>query len=66
MSTRDVALEPLDDRFAWTRLRPVLIGAYLVVYVWWFFAFGLIIDRISVLISIAVFLVIGSVGPVES
>ncbi len=62
MSSGEVALEQPVHRFAWARLRPVLIGTYLVAYVGWFFAVGMIIDRISVLISIAVFLVIGSVG----
>ena len=33
----------------WEKIRYSLIGVYGVVYVWWFFANGIIIDRISVL-----------------
>lgn len=46
----------------WTQLRLALVAAYVVGYVWWFFAHGIIIDRISVLISVAIFLVIASLG----
>ncbi len=49
-------------RLPWTRIRLGLIGAYAVGYVWWFFNRGVIIDRISVLLSVALFLVIASVG----
>lgn len=47
---------------AWTRIRLGLIAAYLIAYVWWFFEYGIIIDRISVLLSVAFFLVIASLG----
>jgi len=46
----------------WTRIRLTLVAAYVVGYVWWFFHFGIIIDRISVLLSVAFFLVIASLG----
>jgi hypothetical protein len=46
----------------WVRIRWSLIGVYLVVYVWWFFANGIIIDRVSVLWSFAIFLAVASVG----
>jgi len=47
---------------SWERIRYSLIGVYAVVYVWWFFANGIIIDRISVLWSFAIFLCVASVG----
>jgi hypothetical protein len=43
-------------------LRLALIVAYLVGYVWWFFERGIIIDRISVLLSVAGFFAVASVG----
>ncbi len=46
----------------WEKIRFALIGIYGVVYVWWFFANGIIIDRISVLWSFAIFLGVASVG----
>jgi uncharacterized membrane protein YgcG len=46
----------------WTKIRLALVAAYVVGYVWWFFANGVIIDRISVLLSVAIFLVIASLG----
>ena len=47
---------------SWERIRYALIGVYGAVYVWWFFANGIIIDRISVLWSFAIFLCVASVG----
>ena len=47
---------------SWTKLRLALVAAYLIAYVWWFFENGVIIDRISVLLSVAIFLVIASLG----
>jgi membrane-associated phospholipid phosphatase len=44
------------------RVRRVLLGVYGVAYVAWFFKFGVIIDRISVVISVALFLIIGYIG----
>jgi len=46
----------------WVRIRWSLIGVYVVAYVWWFFANGIIIDRVSVLWSFAIFLTVASVG----
>lgn len=46
----------------WGRIRWSLIGAYIVAYVWWFFTNGIIIDRVSVLWSFAIFLTVASVG----
>lgn len=46
----------------WTQVRLSLVAAYVVGYIWWFFAYGIIIDRISVLLSVAIFLVIASLG----
>ena len=46
----------------WVKIRWSLIGAYLVAYVWWFFENGIIIDRVSVLWSFAIFLTVASVG----
>ncbi len=46
----------------WRPIRWSLIGAYLVGYVWWFFARGIIIDRVSVLWSFAIFVGVASVG----
>ena len=47
---------------SWKTIRYALIGVYAAVYVWWFFANGIIIDRISVLWSFAIFLCVASVG----
>ena len=47
---------------SWEKIRWILIGVYGAVYVWWFFANGIIIDRISVLWSFAIFLCVASVG----
>jgi len=47
---------------SWEKIRYALIGVYGAVYVWWFFANGIIIDRISVLWSFAIFLCVASVG----
>ncbi len=51
-----------SGRDRWRRARIVLVGVYLIGYVVWFATKGLIIDRISVLISVAVLLVIAQVG----
>jgi hypothetical protein len=42
------------DRFFWVRV--AALSAYGIGYVWWFRANGLIIDRISVAVSVAIFL----------
>lgn len=46
----------------WQRIRWGLISAYGVGYVFWFFEYGVIIDRISVLWSFGIFLAVASVG----
>jgi membrane-associated phospholipid phosphatase len=46
----------------WRHVRVVLMAAYGVAYVWWFLNKGLIIDRISVGISVFIFLVCAFVG----
>ncbi len=46
----------------WDPLRRALLAAYAVGYVWWFLVHGVIVDRISVLISVALFLVVASIG----
>jgi len=43
-------------------IRRVLLGAYGLAYLAWFFEYGLIIDRVSVVLSVTVFLVIGHIG----
>jgi hypothetical protein len=62
MSSFAVALGAPRRWSTWTRVRVGLMVLYVVGYVWWFLNEGVIIDRISVLLSIAVFLVIASVG----
>ena len=47
---------------SWGRIRRILIGIYAVGYVAWFAINGIIIDRISVLWSFAIFLGVASVG----
>jgi PAP2 superfamily len=46
----------------WRRIRLGLIAAYGAGYVWWFDARGIIIDRISVLLSVVLFLTVATVG----
>lgn len=43
-------------------IRRFLLGAYGIVYLAWFFEYGVIIDRVSVSLSVALFLVIGHIG----
>ena len=47
---------------SWSKIRVSVIALYAVAYVWWFFQYGIIIDRISVLWSFAIFLAIASIG----
>jgi membrane-associated phospholipid phosphatase len=47
---------------SWITIRRILIGTYAVGYVAWFAINGIIIDRISVLWSFAIFLGVASVG----
>jgi hypothetical protein len=49
-----------DDR--WNPIRTTLFAAFGIAYVAWFFFKGVIIDRISVTISIAILLIIANVG----
>jgi hypothetical protein len=46
----------------WVKIRWSALAAYGVAYVWWFFAKGVIIDRVSVLWSFAIFLALASLG----
>jgi membrane-associated phospholipid phosphatase len=46
----------------WHRVRIALVAAYLAAYVAWFVKYGLIIDRVSVLLSVALFLAAATVG----
>ncbi len=62
MSAPAIAVDEPRRWLTWGRVRVLLIAAYVVGYVWWFFRFGIIIDRISVLLSVALFLVVASVG----
>ncbi|MEJ7801303.1 MAG: hypothetical protein WKF60_12335, partial [Ilumatobacter sp.] len=43
-------------------IRRVLLGAYGVAYLAWFLEYGVIIDRVSVVLSVTVFLLIGHIG----
>ncbi len=45
-----------------TRVRRALLVAYAVAYLAWFFEYGVIIDRVSVVLSVTVFVVIGHIG----
>ncbi len=53
------ALVPHDPLF---RVRVALMMAYAIGYVWWFRERGLIIDRISVAISVGIFLTCAFIG----
>ena len=46
----------------WKRIRVGAIVVYGVLYIWWFFAYGILVDRISVLLSFAIFLALASIG----
>jgi hypothetical protein len=59
------SLAPLDQLVPDDPWRPVrfgLMGVYGVVYIWWFLTRGLIIDRISVALSLFIFLVCAFIG----
>ena len=62
MSSSTAAVPAPPRRLPWTRVRLALVAAYAAGYIWWFFNRGVIIDRISVLLSVALFLVVASVG----
>lgn len=48
---------------AWiARVRVVLLIAYGLAYLAWFVEFGILIDRVSVVLSVAVFVAIGHIG----
>ncbi len=47
---------------SWTHVRRTLIALYAVGYVSWIVVNGIIVDRISVLVSFAIFLAVASVG----
>ena len=62
---RDGHRRPLSDAVPldpWFVVRTTLFSVYAVAYLWWFIDKGLIIDRISVGISVAVFILIGHLG----
>ncbi len=46
----------------WISIRITLVVAYALAYMWWFQTRGLIIDRISVLISVVVLLIVANIG----
>lgn len=62
MASDPPAVDPAPRVDRWWRVRLALAVVYTVVYVVWFLNFGLIIDRISVLISIALVLAIATLG----
>lgn len=69
VSERDIPVAPPKLTLAqvvpadpWFTVRAVLFAAFVLMYIWWFFTYGLIIDRISVAISVGVFIVIGHLG----
>ncbi len=57
-----IALASVVPQDPWYIVRLVGFGLFAAGYVWWFVAKGLIIDRISVAISVGVFIVIGHLG----
>lgn len=57
-----VPLESVVPVDPWKGVRITLVSVYVVWYVSWFFSRGLIIDRISVALSVAVFLVCAFIG----
>ena len=50
------------DETTWKWIRLALILTYGAAYVWWFVERGIIIDRISVLLSVVLFLIVATVG----
>jgi membrane-associated phospholipid phosphatase len=50
---------PVDP---WLYVRIAGFAIFVVLYIWWFLARGLIIDRISVAISVGIFIAIGHLG----
>lgn len=56
------ALREVVPADPWVNIRLVGFIAFGIAYVWWFFNRGLIIDRISVALSVAIFIVIGHLG----
>lgn len=46
----------------WTRVRWALVAVYVLVYIWWFFTRGIIINHLLVLSSIGLFLAATSIG----
>ena len=57
-----IPLDAVVPSDAWYSVRTVGFVVFAVGYIWWFAAKGLIIDRISVAISIGIFIVIGHLG----
>jgi hypothetical protein len=57
-----MSVKVTELRISWRQIRVVLMAAYVVAYIWWFFQRGIIIDRISVLMSVVGFLIVATVG----
>ena len=55
-------LNPRPHDVMWRRIRWAMVAAYAVGYVWWFFLNGIIIDRISVLLSVTLFMLVANIG----
>ena len=61
-STTPIKLASVVPRNPWYFVRLAGFGLFVAAYIWWFVVNGLIIDRISVAISVGVFIVIGHLG----
>lgn len=58
----DHGVQAPSPRRSTVLIRRVLLGAYGVAYLAWFVEYGVIIDRVSVVLSVTVFLLIGHIG----
>ena len=58
----DHEIDAVGSRRSTVLIRRVLLGAYGVAYLAWFVEYGVIIDRVSVLLSVTAFLLIGHIG----
>ena len=50
------------DEATWKRIRIAAVAAYVATYVWWFLTRGIIVDRISVSVSVVLFLIVCTIG----
>ena len=50
------------DEATWRQIRLAAIAVYVAAYLWWFAEQGIIVDRISVLVSVVLFLIVGTIG----